>query len=58
MNNTTEPKQKWPFIVTINDKFSTYEYKFETTEDVSIYDIVEQIAKKLKCEAPEGKLIS
>lgn len=58
MNNTIEQKEKWPFIITINDKFSTYEYKFETSEDVSIYDIAKQIAKKLKCEVPEGKLIS
>jgi len=58
MNDAIETKQKWPFIVTINDKFSTYEYTFETSEDVSIYDIAEKIAKKLKCETPEGKLIS
>lgn len=52
-----ELKNEWPFVVTINDSYCTYEYTFVTTQEISIYDIVEKIAKKLKCEIPEGKLV-
>jgi hypothetical protein len=55
--NNPEPLKKYPFKVTINDGFGAYEYRFETTQDVSIYDIAEQIAKKLRCEPPEGKFL-
>lgn len=57
--NNSEPIKKWPFTVTINDNFSVYEYRFETSqEEVSIYDIATQIAKKLQCEVPEGKFLA
>ena len=55
--NNSEPIKKWPFTVTIHDGFSAYEYRFETTQDVSIYDIATQIAKKLQCEVPGGKFL-
>ena len=56
MNNTTQDNKTWPFVVTIDDGYSAYEYKFDTTEDVSIYDIAKKISEKLKCSMPEGKL--
>jgi len=57
--NNSEPIKKWPFTVTINDNFSVYECRFETSqEEVSIYDIATQIAEKLQCEVPEGKFLA
>jgi hypothetical protein len=55
--NNPESLKKYPFKVTIDDGFGAYEYQFETTREVSIYDIAEQIAKKLRCETPEGKFL-
>lgn len=55
--NETAQERKWQTVVTINDTYCTYEYTFESSEDVSIYDIAKEIAKKLKCEVPEGKFI-
>jgi hypothetical protein len=49
-------KQLWK--VRISDGYCNYEYELEATNpNVSIYDILKLVAKKLKAEITEGKLI-
>ena len=50
-------EKTWPFEITIDDQYCTYKYIFKTTEIVSIFDIVKKIAKKLKCDIPEGNFV-
>jgi hypothetical protein len=49
-------KQLWK--VRISDGYCNYEYELEATNpNVAIYDILKLVAKKLKAEITEGKLI-
>jgi hypothetical protein len=48
---------KW--TIRISDGFCNYEYELKATNpDVSIYDVVKLVAKKLKAELKEGNLIN
>jgi len=48
---------KW--TIRISDGFCNYEYELQATNpDVAIYDIAKLVAKKLKAELKEGKLIN
>lgn len=48
---------KW--TIRISDGHCNYEYEMQATNpDVAIYDIAKLVAKKLKSEVKEGKLIN
>ena len=47
---------KW--TIRISDGFCNYEYEMQATNPhVAIYDVAKLVAKKLKAELKEGKLI-
>ena len=48
---------KW--TIRISDGYCNYEYELQATNpDVAIYDVVKLVAKKIKAELKEGKLIN
>jgi len=55
--NYIEKEKQYPFTITIDDKYSKYEYIFFLSDEISIYDIVTVIANHYKVSPPKGKYV-
>jgi len=50
-------ENKSKFKVVISDPYTVYQYDFELSENIAIFDLAEAIAKKFKVEVPTGQYI-
>ena len=53
---TDSTSPTYPFVITIDDKYSKYEYLFYLSDQIATYDIIKVIANHYHVPVPQGKI--